>query len=273
MQKQVEAVKDGTIDASFGWPGYLRRGTPAMALFGSLPFGPNVDELVAWMLHGGGEGLLQELYARDGLHALMCGVMGPEAGGWSRREITSLADLKDMKIRFSGLGGEVIARLGADVQELATGEVFWAFDRADIDAAELSMPSVDREFGLHKLAKFYYFPGWHQPAAVIDFVIAKDKWLALPERTRAVIETACRANITWQMSRAVSEQFAALEFYRRDGVSIRRWPEDIMRAAVLATEQVMAGESERDADFKRIWQDLHSYLTHVRDWTGISTVQ
>ena len=273
MQLQVGAVKDGTIDASFGWPGYLRHDIPAMALFGSLPFGPNADELVAWMLQAGGEGLLQEIYARDGLHALMCGVIGPESGGWFRREVNNLADLKDMKVRFGGLAGEVMTKLGADVQQISTGEVYWAFERADIEAAELSMPSVDRDFGLHKLAKFYYFPGWHQPAAVVDFVVTKERWASLPERARAAIETACRANITWQMARAINEQFAALEFFRREGVAIRRWPDDIMRAAALATEEVMLSESERNGEFKRIWTDLNNYLIHVRDWTGMSTVR
>lgn len=155
----IDAVLRGDVDAAFTSPAYAAARVPALQIFASLPFGPTPEEYVAWMIAGDGGQLHRALYDKLGVHAMMCGVAGSEAGGWFRSEMRSVADLKGLRVRYAGLAGEVLARFGAEIVTLQPGEVFYKLQQGKIDAAEFSMPSVDRGLGFDKLSLIYYFPG------------------------------------------------------------------------------------------------------------------
>ena len=154
-----DAVTAGFLDAGFSWPVYWMGKIPAITLFGAVPFGPEAGEFLAWVQQGEGLALWRELYARHGAVPVPCGVLPPEASGWFASPIYELSDLEGLKIRFAGLGGEVLRKLGASVTMLAGGDIFPSLERGVLDATEYSMPAVDRALGFYKVAKHYYFPG------------------------------------------------------------------------------------------------------------------
>lgn len=267
-----DAVKDGTLDATFGWPGYFMGKIPALTLFSAVPFGPDADEYIAWMMEGDGEKLAQEIMAKAGVHGIFCGVIGPEASGWFRKEITKVADLKGLKVRYAGLGGEALSKLGASVTVLSSGEIFPNLEKGVIDATEFSMPSIDKALGFHKIAQHYYFPGWHQPGSTAFFMINKEKWDELEERNKAIINVACRANVAWELARGIGEQAAAMKYFRDEGINIQTWPPEVMAAMREASAEVMDQQSKADPEFKRIWENQQEFLAGVRAWSSKAAV-
>ena len=135
-------------------------------MYATVPFGPEVGEYLAWMSFGGGEQMMKELHAKYNVEVLLCGVISPEASGWFRKEIKTLDDLKGLKMRFFGLGANVMQKMGVPTQMLRAGEIFQALQLGTIDATEFSMPAMDLTLGFHQVAKHYYFPGWHQQATL-----------------------------------------------------------------------------------------------------------
>lgn len=262
----LEAVLRGDVDAAFTSPSYAASKVPALQIFASLPFGPTPEEYVAWMIGGEGGRFHRELYEKLGVHAIMCGVAGSEAGGWFRNEMRSVADLKGLRVRYAGLAGEVLARFGAEIVTLSPGEVFYKLQQGKIDAAEFSMPSVDRALGFDKLSLIYYFPGWHQPASLVDFYMRKDKWDELPPDRQALIETACRANVTWMLARAPVEQARAMEYFRKQGVTIRVWPASVMEAFRETSSDVLREQADKDPEFRSVLEDLRQFLDGPRAW-------
>lgn len=266
----LEAVVGGELDAAFTWTGHAATKLSALNLFASVPFGPSVEEYVGWMVDGGGAALHRELYERLGVHAMMCGIMGPEAGGWFRSEITSVADLKGLRVRFTGLAAEVLQRFGAEIITVQAGEVFYKLQQGKLDGAEFSMPSVDRALGLEKLGMLYYFPGWHQPASLIDFYMRKDKWEALSRAQRAQIEMACQSTVLFTMARAPAEQAKALAYFRQQGISLRFWAPSTLESFRETSADVMREHAEKDSDFRRVWEHMRQYLDGPRAWQRLS---
>lgn len=266
----LEAVVGGELDAAFTWTGHAANKLSALNLFASVPFGPSVEEYVGWMVDGGGAALHRELYERLGVHAMMCGIMGPEAGGWFRSEITSVADLKGLRVRFTGLAAEVLQRFGAEIVNVQAGEVFYKLQQGKLDGAEFSMPSVDRALGLEKLGMLYYFPGWHQPASLIDFYMRKDKWEALSRAQRAQIEMACQSTVLFTMARAPAEQAQALAYFRKQGISLRFWAPSTLESFRETSADVMREHAEKDSDFRRVWEQMRQYLDGPRAWQRLS---
>ena len=161
-----DAVSSGALDAAWATPGFWTGKDIAFAVYSTVPFGPGMGEYLAWMKEGGGEKMLQALYAKYNIHSVICHLIPPEASGWFRKEIKTLEDLKGLKMRFFGLGANVMQKLGVSTQLLQAGEIFQALQLGTIDATEFSMPVMDLSLGFHQVAKFYYFPGWHQQATV-----------------------------------------------------------------------------------------------------------
>ncbi len=154
-----DAVAAGTIDAAWSTPGFWVGKDEALALFSAVPFGPAAGEYAAWIYHGGGRELMDEIYAQHGIKSLVCGVIAPEAAGWFRREVRSLEDLAGLRMRFFGLGAKVMEKLGVSTQTLGGSDIFPALERGSIDATEFSMPAIDINLGFYEVAKHYYFPG------------------------------------------------------------------------------------------------------------------
>jgi TRAP-type mannitol/chloroaromatic compound transport system substrate-binding protein len=266
----LDAVSDGTVDAAFTSPIYAAAKVPALALYAGVPFGPSADDYLAWLVDGEGGRLHRELYARLGVHAIPCGLVGSEAGGWFRNELNSVADFKGLRLRYNGVGGKIVEKLGAISVPTPPGELFFKLQQGKLDGTEFSMPSVDRAVGFDKLGLIYYFPGWHQPAAVLDFYMKKDKWDALNLVRRAQIETACRSTIAWTLARAPAEQVRAMEYFRNAGVTIRTWQPEVLDALRAAAADVIADEALHDPDYKIVWENMSAFLEGVRGWSKLS---
>ncbi|GIX17673.1 MAG: ABC transporter substrate-binding protein [Rhodothalassiaceae bacterium] len=261
-----DAVAYGAIEAGWSTPGYWAGREPALQLFASVPFGPRAEEYLAWFDHGGGREIFEEIYHRHGIHSLICGVSPPEAGGWFKHEIRTPADLRGLKIRYFGLGGKVLEKLGASVQLLAGGDIFPALELGTIDATEYSVPAVDLNMGFHQAAKHYYFPGWHQQSTFFELMINLKKWQGLAPADRAVIEAACSANIRESLSEGEALQVAAIAELKRKGVVFHQWPPEVLAALRKAWDEVAAELAASDADFARAWESVNAFRRKSRVW-------
>ncbi len=264
------AVRSAAIEAAFAAPSFWADKNPAFQLFSAIPFGPPLPEYLSWMFDGGGLQILQDLYAKQGLRGLVCGVLAPEGSGWFRQPVDNINDFKALRLGMGGLGGKVAAKLGANTMTLAEGDVFVALEKGLIDGAEASQPAVDLELGLHQLARHYYFPGWHQPATLLHLIVNLDLWNGLPKSRRSQIEAACRDNISHGLAVGEARQFGALKELVRQGVKIEIWAPDILAALKAAWAQVLAEEKNNNRDFKRAWESLQAFREEYGIWREIS---
>ena len=176
-----DAVSKGSVEACWTTPGYHTGKYPALAFFTTVPFGPSFGEFLAWKWFGGGNKLRDEIYAKHDLVAFDSFCIGPETSGWFRNEIKSVDELKGLKMRFFGLGAKVMQKLGVSTQLLAAADIYPALERGVIDATEFSMPTMDMKLGFHQIAKYNYFPGWHQLVSCSEILMNKKAWDALPD--------------------------------------------------------------------------------------------
>jgi TRAP-type mannitol/chloroaromatic compound transport system substrate-binding protein len=265
-----DAVTAGKIDAGFTFPGYWMGKIPAVTVFASVPFGPEAPEYLAWLHEGGGLELWRQLYAKHGAVPVPCGVIPPEASGWFRKPIDSEDDLRGLKIRYAGLAGRVLEKMGASITMLAAGDIFLSLERGVIDATEYSMPAVDRPLGFYKVAKHYYFPGWHQPSSILELIVNQQTWNRLDAGQRAAIETTCQANTLYGLTRGLAIQAEALEFFEQQGVTIERWSPALMARFRALSAEVMAEASQEDPDFAAAWASLQAFREKHATWAGIA---
>ncbi|MFQ5625802.1 MAG: TRAP transporter substrate-binding protein [Methyloligellaceae bacterium] len=261
-----DAIKSGSVDAAWSTPGYWQGKEPALALFSAVPFGPSAGEYAAWLFNGGGEKIMQKIYAKHNIHSMICGVIAPEASGWFREEITSLDQLKGKKMRFFGLGAKVMQKLGVDTQLLAGADIYPALERGTIDATEFSQPAIDLNLGFHQVAKHYYFPGWHQQSTAFDLMIGKKKWDAMNKRQKKILEVACRANYALGMAEGEAIQGKALATLKAKGVTIHRWPQPILDTLHATWKEVAVDIAAKDAGFKEAWDSLQKFRAEYKIW-------
>ncbi|MEM8824801.1 MAG: TRAP transporter substrate-binding protein [Pseudomonadota bacterium] len=261
-----DAVASGAVDMGHASSGLWASKNSALNLFNAFPFGPAAGEYLAWLRYGGGEELRNEIYHPLGVHGVTCGIIAPEASGWFREEITDLAQLEGLRMRFFGLGGKVMERLGVEVQLLAGGDIYPALERGTIDATEFSMPAIDQGAGLYQIAKHYYFPGWHQQATPHDLIVNKGVWDGLTEQQQAIIETTCDAVTAIEFAQGEAIQFEALQEMEAEGVTIHRWTEDQLNTFRENWDQVLADEIAANPDFDRIWGSLSEFRENYAVW-------
>lgn len=255
----IDNVGIGAIDAGWSYAGYAAGKAPAAALFGSIPFGPDAIEYVSWVHHGGGLELWREVYAPFNVVPMPCGVIISEAAGWFRDPIETADDLAGLDFRIGGLGGNILAELGANAMSLPAGEISTSLETGRLDGTELSFPIVDRLLGFDKVAKNYYFPGWHQPSGFIEFYMNKDRWDALEPAHRMAVERACADINLWTIGVAAGAQAEALDAFRDGGVSVARLPDPVLAALREATDTVMQAQSEADPLFARVLESWRTY--------------
>ncbi len=264
----LDAVGNGTADAAWSNPGYHTSKDIAFAMFSAIPFGPGAGEYGAWMFYGGGQELMNEkLYNTFNVHSEICGVSPPETSGWFRQEITSLDDMKGMKMRFFGLGARVMQKLGVDTQLLPGGEIYPALERGTIDATEYSMPVVDESAGFYQLAKFNYFPGWHQQSTLQDLLINLDTWNGMTDGQRLAIRTACRATYTNMLTEGEAINGAALTRLRDEkGVNIRNWNDEQLAVYEENWGLVVEELKAESAIFAEAWAALQEFQAGYNVW-------
>jgi TRAP-type mannitol/chloroaromatic compound transport system substrate-binding protein len=261
-----DAVSTGAVDAGWSAAGYWAGKIPALQFFTAVPFGANAGETIAWMYFGGGQELFEELYAPHNIHPLACNLISPEGSGWFREPINSLDDFKGLKMRFFGLGAKVMEKLGVSTQLIAGGDIFPALELGTIDATEFSMPAIDLDLGFHQVAKHYYFPGWHQPLSMGEFIINMDRWNALTAHQQEIINAACKESMLRGLAQGEAIQFGALQELQSKGVTLHRWSPEILAALEQAWGEVVAEEAAANADFARVWASLSEFRENYKVW-------
>ena len=261
-----DAVSEGSVDAAWGTAGFNANKNSAYNFFGAVPFGPGGGEYLAWMYHGGGLELATELYGKDNIKYLLCGIIPPETSGWFRNEITSLDQLKGLKMRFYGLGAKVMEKFGVSTQLLAAGDIYPALELGTIDATEFSLPSIDRDLGFYQIAKHNYFPGWHQQSTLNEILVNQDKWDALSDPHKAMLETACKANVARMFAEGEALQFKAMQENQEKGVQIHRWPDETLAKFEEAWKQVAQEEAAGNPDSAKIWESYSKFRDDYAIW-------
>ncbi|WP_068118277.1 TRAP transporter substrate-binding protein [Tropicimonas marinistellae] len=265
----LDAVSNGSVDAAFTTAGYWQGKMPAAGLFAAVPFGPEPGEMLAWMIYDDGLTLYQEMYDNNGydVHVIPCGMYAPETSGWFKEEITSLDDLQGLNMRFFGLGAEVMQKMGVSTSLLAGGDIFPALERGAIDATEFSMPLVDARLGFYQIAKFNYFPGWHQPATIFELLVNKDRWEDLDELSQNQINVACTANLATNFAEGEAKNFPAMvENVEKHGVTIKQWSPEELDAFEAAWLEVAGELAAEDEHFAKTWADLQEFREGYKTW-------
>lgn len=262
----LHAVANGSIASGWGGAGWFADVDSTFSMFSAVPFGPGIGEYMAWMYYGGGLDLAREMFARHDLHNLPCAMIPPEASGWFKQEIRSVADLRGLRMRFFGLGAEVMQKLGVDTRSIAPGDIRQALKDDRIDAAEFSLPAMDRSLGLGDVAGYYYFPGWHQQATLFDLYVNRQVWVSLSDRHRAVIELACGDMVRESIARGEAGQWKAMQAMQASGVQIRRWPHEIIAAMESAWNELAAEKAAANPNFRRVYGSYQTFRQNYAIW-------
>ncbi len=266
----TNAVRENKIQAGYTWLGYDQGKIPSSALLSAVPFGMDPWEYTAWWYEGEGKALGEELYGKENIHPILCGIIGPETAGWFKNEIKSLGDLEGLKIRFAGLGGKVMQEVGASVTVLSGGEIFQALEKGAIDATEFSMPAIDQRLGFDKIAKYNYFPGWHQTYTAFHFVVNIDVWNGLPPSTQALLDMACTAGVTRNLAKGEAIQGEVIASFSDRGVSAARLPEELLRELQSTTTRVLEQEAAGDVMFKKIYESQKAFSADYKHWKRLA---
>ncbi len=266
-----DAAAKGSVESCYSPAAFHTGKYPALAFFSTVPFGPQYGEFFAWKIYGGGNDLQKEIYDRHGLTKFDCGATGPETSGWFREQVGSLEDLKGLKMRFLGLGAQVMQKLGVSTQLLAPPDIYPALERGVIDATEFAMPDMDINLGFYQVAKYNYYPGWHQPTSVGELLMNKAAYEALPAAYQAMLEAACGWNIhvTYAESEAMNPP-AMNEMLEKYGVQNVRWTDVDLAAFEQAWTEVLAEQSAADPTFKQV---ADSYLAFRKVYKGWGDAQ
>ena len=266
----LDAVVSGDLEAAFTWSGYAAAKAPVFGVFATVPFGPGPEDMTSWILEGDGGRIHREAYEKLGVAGLPCGIQGAKGGGWFRGDLNTVADFKGQRLRFGRFSGEIVARLGATLVPLPPGEFFYQLQQGKVDGGEMSTPAIDAALGFDKLGLPYYMPGWQQPSSVLDFLMRKDKWEALPAALRVQIETACRANIAWMLSRSPHMQGLALEKLRASGVVVKQWSPELMMAFRSKADIVLKEQADRDPGFAAALSNQRDFVGQSVGWRTLS---
>ncbi|HEY3077135.1 MAG TPA: TRAP transporter substrate-binding protein [Burkholderiales bacterium] len=262
-----DAASKGSVDACWTTPGFHAGKYPVLPFFTTVPFGPSYGEFFAWKIFGNGNKLRQEIYDKHGLIAIDAFAIGPETSGWFRKEIKSLEQLKGMKMRFFGLGAKVMQKLGVSTQLLAPADIFPALERGVIDAAEFSMPTMDIKQGFYQVAKYNYFPGWHQWVSVGELLMNKKTFDALPKSYKKFIQMAAGYQVHYTYAETEAMQFDAMvEMQTKHKVQLRRWKDSDLAAFEKAWLEVIQEESAKDALFKKVADDYLAFRKSYATW-------
>lgn len=264
--EMFDAISAGSLDAAWSTPGYWVGKDETFAMFSAVPFGPRAGEYLGWIYYGGGRELMDELYAQHGIKSIICGVIAPEASGWFRKEIKSIDDLKGLKMRFFGLGAKVMEKIGVSTQLLAGGDIFPALERGSIDATEFSMPAIDLNLGFYQVAKHYYFPGWHQQATLFELMMNREKYDTLSDTQKAQLEMACGDNVREGLAEGEAIQGKALAELKEKGVTIHRWPPEILAELNKAWNEVAAELAASNPNFKKVWESYSAFREQYTIW-------
>lgn len=269
--EMLGAVDKKVVEACYGVSGYWSgKVGNALNFFTAVPFGPEAPEYLAWIYNGNGLKLWQELYDSKGFNVkvLPLGIVSPETSGWYTKKVNSIEDFKGLPIRFFGLGGQVLTKLGASVQQIPGGEIFGALEKGVIEGAEFSMPAIDTKLGFYKVAKYNYFPGWHQQATFFELLINKDVWNAMTPKQQMIIEELCKSATLSNLAYCEAIQAPVMrENVEKHGVQNMKWSNEMLASFEGAWMEVVKEESVKDPNFKKVWDDLSAFRKEYKIWS------
>jgi TRAP-type mannitol/chloroaromatic compound transport system substrate-binding protein len=266
-----DAVSQGVADAGHGAAYYWKGKIPWAVFFTAIPFGLNAQEMNGWLHYGGGLELWQETYAPANIIPLAGGSTGVQMAGWFNREINSVDDLKGLKMRIPGLAGEVFAAAGGTAVRIPGSEIYTSLQTGVIDATEWVGPYNDLALGLYQVAKYYYYPGWHEPGPTLEFIVNQQSFDALPPDLQAIVTYAARAINQDMLDEFTARNNAALRtLVDEHGVQLRRLPDDVLRALWRSSEVVMQELIAKDPMAARVYASYKEFLDGVRAYHHIS---
>jgi len=268
----LENVGNGSIEAGWSYPAYWDRQIPLVNLLTGVPFGPSATEFITWVHRGGGLELWQEAYGKFNVQVFPCGTYVSEAGGWFRKPIEKPEDFQGLKFRMPGLGGKIVAKLGASPQLIPVGEVYLALETGRLDATEMGIPAVDSRFGFEKVAKYYYFPGWHNPATFAELLINKDVWNKMTPAEKAVVETTCEAANLFGIMMGATVEHEPIQKFKAAGVNVMRFPDPVLAALKKATDEVIEEEAKKDPLFARAVESLRKFRPVYSEYQTLSAL-
>jgi TRAP-type mannitol/chloroaromatic compound transport system substrate-binding protein len=266
----LDAVEKGTIECNHTAPYYFIGKDPAWAFGTCIPFGLNSRQYNAWWIHGGGEKIFNEFSRQFGVVSLLCGNTGSQMAGWFKKEIKSVDDLKGLKFRTGGMGGQVLTKLGVVTQQLPAGEIYSALEKGTIDAAEFTVPHDDEKLGLNKIAKFYYYPGWNEGGAALGFQVNAKAWDALPESYRAALQAATAEANTWMQAKYDALNPIALKRLVQGGAVLRAYPQAVLEACFKANQELMAETNAKSPSFKKIFDQQRGFHRDQQAWFRVA---
>jgi TRAP-type mannitol/chloroaromatic compound transport system substrate-binding protein len=267
----LDVVSQGAVQCGHTAAYYYIGKSPALAFGTTVPFGLTAQQQNAWLYEGGGLKQLQEIYAKKfNVIQFPAGNTGTQMGGWFRREVSTLADLKGLKMRIPGLGGQVMAKLGVTVQTLGGGEIFQALQTGAIDATEWVGPYDDLKLGLNKIAKFYYYPGWWEPGATLEMQVNLNAWNKLPPQYQEVIKTAAYESNATMLARYDARNNEALQSLLSSGTQVRPYSEEILQAAEQAAFALYDDFAAKDADFKAVYEPWKQFRDRIYAWDKLN---
>ena len=266
----LDAVEKGTIECGHTAPYYFIGKDPAWAIGTCVPFGLNSRQYNAWWVHGGGEKLFNEFTRESGVVNLLAGNTGSQMAGWFKKEIKSVADLKGLKFRTGGMGGQVLTKLGVVTQQLPAGDIYSSLEKGTIDAAEFTVPADDEKLGLQKIAKFYYYPGWNEGGAALALQVNAKAYDALPEAYRAALQAASAEANTWMQARYDAQNPIALKRLVQSGAVLRALPQSVMDACFKANTELMAEASAKSPAFKKMYEHMRAFQRDQVAWFRVA---
>ena len=267
----LDMVKGGQYEMGHSASYYWKGKDATTTLFTTVPFGMTASEQGAWLYYGGGLELMQKCYDKFGVYSYPGGNTGVQMGGWFKKEITSLEDLKGLKMRIPSVAGEVFAKLGVNVVNIPPGELYTALDRGAIDALEWVGPGMDIKMGFHKIAPFYY-AGWHEPASDMQFLISKKAYEGLPPAYQTALKTAIQAASAdmYFDNFAMSAKAWAQMKTEFPNIKVMTFPQPVLAAMKKATDEVLDGYAAKDPLFKEVLESQRSFMQSAREWTRMS---
>ena len=269
--ESFDAVSRGTAQMGHGAAYYWKGKSEAAQFFAAVPFGLSAQEMNAWIYHGGGLELWSEIYGQFGLVPTAAGNTGVQMAGWFNKEINSVDDLKGLKMRIPGLGGEVLQKLGGTPVTLPGGEIAPSLTSGAIDATEWVGPYNDMAFGLHKAAKYYYYPGWHEPGTTLECFVNKEALEALPDHLQKVVINACRVANQDMLAEYTARNNASLEtLVNEHGVQLRRLPDSVLAKLREVSDEVVAGVAKKDPMSQKVYDSFIKFRDQAIKWHDVS---
>lgn len=266
-----DAVSQGSVELGHGAAYYWAGKIPAAQFFTAVPFGMNAQGMNAWLYAGGGLQLWRDLYKTHDLVPFPMGNTGVQMGGWFNKKINSVDDLKGLKMRIPGLGGKVFAKAGGTPVLMAGGEIYTALERNTIDATEWVGPFHDERLGLYRAAKYYYYPGWHEPGPVLELIVNRKAWETLPDNLQRSIEIAASASNVWMLSQFEAKNLAALRrLTEQHQVEVIPFPDDVIKELKRLTKEVLDEQSSKDPVFKKIHDAYQAFSKDNDGWNALS---